>query len=516
MLIQTFKKLKVYFVPENFQNDILVFRKAENVIEVTLVGIVFLLFLIPFNFLMGLKVSAWVNIFAVLYLFGLLYAYKRNLKYIIFANALSLAAYAIVVVATMETGGISSPAISAYLLCGIIAFLYAGKRLGLLWTIIGIATIIFLGVLEMLGKGFISKLNPQSNVLFSISVNLLLLLFVMYIIQFYVGVIKNISKRNFLKTEKMERYNRILAEQQIEIESKNIELTQLYEQFNKQNQDLLLQKELLQTQNDELTRAYEELIDSIYYTKRIQMALLPEIDLMKPHFSDLMVLYKPKEILSGDFYWFAQIRNYIFLIVADCTGHGIPGAFMTVIGNDLLNHIIKEEGVLQPKEILERLDQELLKTLQQHEGHKVENITDGMDIAICRIDKSKQELCYCGAKRPLFIVNEQGATELKGSRFAIGGIRSITKVFEEHIIRFSENDTFYMSSDGFTDQFGGDNDSKFLTLHFKEKLAQFYGKPLEYQKLYLDELHETWKGFINEQTDDILIIGFRVSSNVAP
>lgn len=284
----------------------------------------------------------------------------------------------------------------------------------------------------------------------------------------------------------------------------------MYEQFNKQNQDLLLQKELLQTQNDELTRAYEELIDSIYYTKRIQVALLPRLEDIKPHFTDFMVLYKPKEILSGDFYWFANISGYSFLIVADCTGHGIPGAFMTVIGNDLLNHIIKEEHTFAPKDILKRLDEELLKTLQQQEDYKGESISDGMDIAICRIDKSKNEICFAGAKRPLFLVNKKGVTEIKGSRFGIGGISNTEKIFEEHCIIANQEDTFYMSSDGFTDQFGGDQDSKFLTVHFKEKLKQFYNKPLEYQKIYLDELHETWKGFINEQTDDILVVGFKI------
>jgi serine phosphatase RsbU (regulator of sigma subunit) len=271
----------------------------------------------------------------------------------------------------------------------------------------------------------------------------------MYIVRFYVGVLKNINKRNFLRTEKMERFHQILAEQQSEIETKNKELTTLYEQFNKQNQDLLLQKELLQTQNDELTRAYEELIDSIYYTKRIQVALLPRVERIKPHFADFMILYKPKEILSGDFYWFANVNGYSFLIVADCTGHGIPGAFMTVIGNDLLNHIVKEERTFSPKDILKRLDEELLKTLQQQEGYETENISDGMDMAICRINKKENEICFAGAKRPLFVVNEQGIKEIKGSRYGIGGISSTEKVFEEHRLLADNQDIFYMSSDGF-------------------------------------------------------------------
>ncbi len=511
MPTDNFKKLKVYFVPDSYKNDVLIYRKAENVIEATLVGIFFLIFLFPFNYLVGLEVSAWVALLNVVFLFLSLYAFKSNIPPYLFGSSLSLAAYTLVLSSVLETGGILSPAISSFILSGIIAFFYAGKRLGFLWTIITLFTISFLGAWEYLGLSQLqSKIAPENNVFFASIVNLLLVIFLMYIVRFYVGILKNINKRNFIRTEKMERFHQILAEQQSEIEGKNKELTILYEQFNKQNQDLLLQKELLQTQNDELTRAYEELIDSIYYTKRIQVALLPRVEDIKPHFSDFMVLYKPKEILSGDFYWFANVSGYSFLIVADCTGHGIPGAFMTVIGNDLLNHIIKEEYTFAPKDILKRLDEELLKTLQQQEDYKGESISDGMDMAICRIDKAENEICFAGAKRPLFLVNKQGVNEIKGSRFGIGGISSTEKIFEEHRIIAAPEDVFYMSSDGFTDQFGGDNDSKFLTVHFKEKLKQFYNKPLEYQKIYLDELHETWKGFINEQTDDILVVGFKI------
>lgn len=511
MPTSTFKKLKVYFVPESYKNDVLIYRKAENVIEATLVGVGLLVFLCFFNYLIGLEISIWVAIFDVFFLFGSLYAFKNGIKDYLLGNLLSFAAYIIVFAVLLETGGILSPVISAFVISGVIAFFYSSKLSGILWTALCLLTIIFLGAWENFGfERLVSKVLPDNIVFFAAAVNLLLISFLIYLIRFYTDILKNINKRNFLRTEKMERFHQILAEQQAEIEDKNKELTNLYEQFNKQNQDLLLQKELLQTQNDELTRAYEELIDSIYYTKRIQVALLPPVELIKPYFKDFMILYKPKEILSGDFYWFANINHYSFLIVADCTGHGIPGAFMTVIGNDLLNHIIKEEHTLSPKEILKRLDDELLKTLQQQEAYRSDSISDGMDMAICRIDKNKQEVCFAGAKRPLFVVNKQGVNEIKGSRFGIGGMSGIEKYFDEHQFIANNDDIFYMSSDGFTDQFGGDNDSKFLTLHFKEKLKQFYKKPLEYQKIYLDELHETWKGFINEQTDDILVMGFKI------
>jgi len=509
MSVQLLKKLKNYFVPTKYRDDLYAFKKAENVIEATLVGIVFLVFLLPLNFGLGLFLSAWTVFLSISFLVGGLYIFKSNTSIILFGNIATLAIYSIILLGVIETGGIKSPAIASFLLCGVISFLSTGRKYGVVWMFVGIGSIVVLGILEAQNQGFRSKLNTAEASIFTIVTNSLLSIFLMYIIRFYVAVLKNISKRNFLKTEKMERYNQVLTEQQIEIEGKNKELTSLYEQFNKQNQDLILQKELLQTQNDELTKTYEELIDSIYYTKRIQMALLPPVESIKPYFSDLMVLYKPKEILSGDFYWFTHIQEYLFLVVADCTGHGIPGAFMTVIGNDLLNHIIKEDLIFNPKDILGRLDKELTKTLQQ-DKEKDYNVTDGMDISICRIHKPSKEVCFAGAKRPLFVVNKQGVQEIKGNRFGIGGISSQEKEFKETLITAVIDDVFYMSSDGFTDQFGGENDSKFLTIHFKEKLVQFYPKSLEYQKLYLDELHETWKGFINEQTDDILVVGFKI------
>jgi hypothetical protein len=243
MPTDNFKKLKVYFVPDSYKNDVLIYRKAENVIEATLVGIFFLIFLFPFNYLVGLEVSAWVALLNVVFLFLSLYAFKSNIPPYLFGSSLSLAAYTLVLSSVLETGGILSPAISSFILSGIIAFFYAGKRLGFLWTIITLFTISFLGAWEYLGLSQLqSKIAPENNVFFASIVNLLLVIFLMYIVRFYVGILKNINKRNFIRTEKMERFHQILAEQQSEIEGKNKELTGLYEQFNKQNQDLLCKK----------------------------------------------------------------------------------------------------------------------------------------------------------------------------------------------------------------------------------------------------------------------------------
>lgn len=509
MLADKIKKLIIYFIPDTYKEDVFSYRKAENIVNGALFGLIFVVLLLTLNMSLGLWVSSVVHIVASLLLIINLYSFKRGLSEVYFGELTNFVSYILIFSISLETGGVFSPAISAFMVSGMIAFLYRGRKSGLFWGAAGIISIAILGILDITNQSFPSKISSTKATIYAVIFNILLLIFLSYLVRSYVAILKNISKRNFLKAEKMERFHQVLSEQEEQIQKKNKELLSLYEQFNTQNQNLFLQKELLQTQNDELTSTYEELIDSIYYTKRIQDALLPDDEVIKKYFAELMILYKPKEILSGDFFWFAQVEKYTFILVADCTGHGIPGAFMTVIGNDLLNRIIKEEHTFSPKNILERLDAELSKTLQQ-ELENTRGIADGMDIAICRIDREAQEICFAGAKRPLWIVKQGKLEEIKGSRVSIGGLGFANKSYEEHIIKASAEDIFYISTDGYTDQFGGEDDTKFLTLRLKEKLQQLYPKPLEYQKLYLLEVHEMWKGFINEQTDDILLIAFRI------
>lgn len=510
MINNLLQRLINYFIPESHKTEVQLFKKAENIVSTTLTGIGFLFIILPFNIYLNIPYTLLVNSLAIVALILNLYGFKKELSRRIYSNILTLVSFTTVFVSAIETGGIFSPVVPYFVVVGIIVFLYANNLVATLWIAVISFSTIFLAIIQILFPLY-SKIKSKDQILFYTTTNLSLVIFSTYLIRFYINILKNISKRNFLKTEKMEKYNQMLAEQQEIIKKKNEELLQLYQEYNKQNKDLLLQKELLEIQNQELNRAYAELIDSVYYTKRIQEALLPSMQAIKPYFSDLMILYKPKEILSGDFYWFAEVNEYLFLALADCTGHGIPGAFMTVIGNDLLNRIIKEDYTFHPNEILKKLDKELLKTLQKDRPSlKLEIINDGMDIALCRIDKESNEICFAGAKRPLFIVNEQGVQEIKGSRFGIGGYLGTEKFFEEHRFIFSEKDVFYMTSDGFTDQFGGDNNTKFLVARFKEVLKEIYQKPMEVQKQKLNDIHENWRGYINEQTDDILVIGFRI------
>ena len=289
----------------------------------------------------------------------------------------------------------------------------------------------------------------------------------------------------------------------------------LYRNYNekkKVNIQLSDAKSLIEAKNKNIT-------DSINYAQRIQQAILPSknnlIDLVPQSF----ILFQPKDIVSGDFYWFGKVNsinqqnNVSVIVAADCTGHGVPGAFMSMIGNNLLNEIINEKKITQPSEILNHLNNQVRDALKQNE--KGAETNDGMDVSVCCIDTSKSELQYAGANRPLYIFRKQHDNfifeEIKPSKFPIGGSHygSGSQTYANHTFKYNSGDTFYLFSDGYCDQFGGEHDKKFMSKRFREMLQTMQHMPMPEQGKMLHQTIETWKGH-QEQSDDILVIGLRV------
>lgn len=251
----------------------------------------------------------------------------------------------------------------------------------------------------------------------------------------------------------------------------------------------------------------KEISSSINYAKRIQKAILPDMAEIKAALPNSFILYKPKDVVSGDFYWFSKMDDTIFLAAVDCTGHGVPGAFMSLIGNDMLNSIVKDSPELEVSDMLEMLNYKVKKALYQ--GDNGQGLHDGMDIALCKINRKSGIVEFAGAYRPLYYFSGSELKESKGDRFSVGGRRKSNTTFTSHTIELQPDQTFYIFSDGYADQFGGNQSKKFSSRRLRELILSMQDKPMEIQKEILEVNFEAWKGD-EEQTDDILVIGFTV------
>ncbi|PCH66852.1 MAG: hypothetical protein COC01_07080 [Bacteroidetes bacterium] len=273
---------------------------------------------------------------------------------------------------------------------------------------------------------------------------------------------------------------------------------------------LTMQKQL-QIANEELEETNTHITDSINYAQNIQRAILPKKEIIYNSFPSSFVLFKPKDIVSGDFYWFSSLKeddNFKLIIATvDCTGHGVPGAFMSMIGYELLNEIVLGKGITQPSIILNKLHKGIIRVLRQEDNET--KAMDGMDIALCCFDKEKNILQYAGAHRPLNLFQNGDFVEIKADKRGIGGLVFEERNYTNHTFELNKGDTFYMSSDGYPDQFGGPRDKKYGSRRLKEKLASIQEMDMKEQDQEMNSELKNWKGN-SIQTDDILLIGVRV------
>ena len=277
--------------------------------------------------------------------------------------------------------------------------------------------------------------------------------------------------------------------------------------LEEQNTLIEAQKETLEEQHFLLEEKSKEITDSIKYAERIQGAILPPDQKWNYILPNSFVLNKPKDILSGDFYWIAETENHIFVAAADCTGHGVPGALISIVNFNLLNKAVLERGLESPAAILDAANIWLTESLNQTDSES--QIKDGMDISLISINKKNGQILFSGANNPLYIFSGNELHETKGDKFPVGAyineeIRSFTN--KEIIAKFG--DTIYLFSDGFADQFGGEKGKKYKYSQFKEALFKAKDLPIEKQKDFLHKEYRTWRGKY-EQTDDILVIGIK-------
>jgi serine phosphatase RsbU (regulator of sigma subunit) len=281
--------------------------------------------------------------------------------------------------------------------------------------------------------------------------------------------------------------------------------TELENKVKERTKEIEEKSMILELQKTEIQQKNEDMLNSINYAKRIQDAFLPKVSDIKSCFKDSFVFYKPKDIVSGDFFWFNQKLSKAILACADCTGHGIPGAFMSIMANTILRQIVEVEGIFRPDEILELLHARVRIALQQDETHS----KDGMDIAICQIDVKRQKLNFAGARRPLIIIRGNEFAEIKPDKYSVGGEQEENiRKYTNHSIDLEPNDRVYVFTDGFTDQFSETN-KKYQTKRFYQLLLETRHLEMEKQMIALEQELISWRAG-EEQTDDILVIGFEL------
>jgi serine phosphatase RsbU (regulator of sigma subunit) len=301
--------------------------------------------------------------------------------------------------------------------------------------------------------------------------------------------------------------------------------------IERQKEDLVIKvreaTEEISKQKDELAEKNKEITDSINYAKRIQTSILPEDGLMRDALGEHAVIFKPKDVVSGDFYWCYKAGDKAIFAVADCTGHGVPGAFMSMIGNSLLNEIVIGEQVTEANSILDSLRSKLIITMQQSAEHVTTR--DGMDIALCVWNKKENTLQFAGANNSLYLVSRdiavngsikesakvkltnQHLLEIMPDKQPIGYQEDkMNEPFTKMIIQLHPGDSIFITSDGFTDQFGGEKNKKYTSKRFRELIASMVGLPMAEQKIIIEHTIEDWKRN-EEQTDDICVMGIRVS-----
>ncbi len=273
-----------------------------------------------------------------------------------------------------------------------------------------------------------------------------------------------------------------------------------YRQKKKANIILTEKNELISFQKQQIT-------DSIRYASRIQKAVLPPEEYVKKIIPQHFILNKPRDIVSGDYYWTTQLGSESIIAVADCTGHGVPGAFMSMLGISFLNEIVNKSSNAKSHEILNQLREHVMNSL--HQTGKDEETKDGMDIALCVIDTKKKELQYSGAHNPLYLIRSDELTEIKADKMPIGISMRYTQPFKNNKMKLDPGDVLYIFSDGYCDQFGGESKKKFGVRRFKEFLLEIHHEPMNKQCEKLDQQFLEWRGMY-DQLDDVLVVGIKI------
>ena len=349
------------------------------------------------------------------------------------------------------------------------------------------------------------------------------ILIVVTIVILFVMAVRTFNKReNYLETQVHERTRQINLQNSQIIEQAEA-LTAEKEKVDRINTEMLMMLGKLEDNIEQMNHqrlfiedSNRKMLDSIRYAKRIQRAILPPHESIREVFEDSFIFYQAKDIVSGDFYFSTRKMGRSFLAAVDCTGHGVPGAFMSLIAHNQLTRAINEYGILEPARILHWAEKGLSGLLNRSQD--TEEHGDGMEIGMLAVDLKKNVLEYAGAHRPLYRISDGELMEYKGEPFSIGPVQQafdVVKRFTNHTIPMVEGDIYYIFSDGYVSQFNGETGKKYMTGRFKQFLLSIYKLPMEDQKRLITQEYEQWRG-TSQQLDDLLVIGFKVPPPMPP
>nr|MCU0392510.1 SpoIIE family protein phosphatase [Thermoflexibacter sp.] len=309
--------------------------------------------------------------------------------------------------------------------------------------------------------------------------------------------VKTIQKQH----EEVLTQSKEIAHQKHEIETQNEELTQL-------NEELTVMVETIETQHKSIQEQNNKIKSSITYAKRLQSAILPYSERFDNAFGDAnyFILYKPKDIVSGDFYWLYSDETQVILAVVDCTGHGVPGAFMSILGSQLLSEIVEQRGICEPHKILNELHKQVRRVFKQDQSDN----RDGMELQLLRVLKKENKIQYAGAMNPIYLISNEKFEEIKADKKPIGG----HQIEEERLFSLQEWDIaaptlLYLCTDGYQDQFGGEKDKKFMVGQLKDTIFRIHHLEMKRQESALEQALLDWQG-TQIQVDDITIIGLKI------
>jgi serine phosphatase RsbU (regulator of sigma subunit) len=317
------------------------------------------------------------------------------------------------------------------------------------------------------------------------------------------------SEMVYKEKKKTEEQLKEILEEKISLEEQKKENDEKVKMLWEQSAAIHYEKERIDKLKTQVEYRHKEIIDSVLYAKKIQQAILPSQEHVDSVLKDSFIFFRPKNIVSGDFFWVNKIdENRLLFAAIDCTGHGVPGAFMSIMGYHLLERIVTEQNLYEPAQILDELSKGVVKSLRQTQ--ELESVKDGMDVALCMIDYQNYMLHYSGAHNPLYLIRNNALTEIKADRRSVGiSVGSKVIQFTNHIINLEKGDCLYVFSDGYADQKGGPENVKFFYQPFKELLLKIHKEEMKEQRIALDKVITEWKGD-KGQIDDMLIMGVRI------